>query len=97
MAQVEQLGKGHYRLIGQLDFSTVTALLNQFHAFSLEENISLDLSGLERTNSAGLALMMELLSDAKKQGRKIAFTGLPETMLDLAEMSNVKHLLVPDS
>ena len=94
MGHVEQLDKGYYRLTGQLNFSTVTAVLTQFHALALENEVSVDLSKLERSNSAGLALLMELVADARRQNRKITFTGLPDTLLDLAEMSNVKHLLV---
>ena len=43
---------------------------------------------------AGLALLVELVSVAHKHNHKINFSGLPDTLLDLAEMSNVKHLLV---
>jgi len=94
MAQIEQLEPNLYRLTGQLNFSTVTAVLTQFHALTIEDEITIDFSMLERSNSAGLALWMELVSDARRQNRKIFFTGLPDTLLDLAAMSNVKHLLV---
>ncbi|NNJ92463.1 MAG: STAS domain-containing protein [Gammaproteobacteria bacterium] len=94
MAQIEQLDKNRYRLTGQLNFSTVTAVLTQVHALTLENEVSFDLSMLENSNSAGLALLIELITDARRQNRKITFTGLPDTLLDLAEMSNVKHLLV---
>ncbi len=93
MAQLEQLDKAHYRLTGQLDFFTVTSVLTQFHSLALQNDVSIDLSGLERSNSAGLALLMELISEARRQNRKITFTGLPGTLLDLARMSNVNHLL----
>ena len=94
MAQIEQLGGDRYRLTGELDFSTVTAVLTQYHALTLGKSVSVDLSALERSNSAGLALLMEMVSEAHRKNRKITFTGLPDTLLDLAEMSNVKHLLV---
>jgi len=94
MAQIEKLDTNRYRLTGQLNFSTVSAVLTQFHALTPEDKISIDLSLLEKSNSAGLALLVELVSVAHKQNRKITFTGLPDSLLDLAEMSNVKHLLV---
>ena len=94
MASLEQRDKHSYQITGNLDFSTVTDVLTRFNALKLDHDVSIDLSGLERTNSAGLALLLELLADARDQNRKIVFTGVPETLLDLAEMSNVKHLLV---
>lgn len=97
MGHLEQLDNRRCRLTGRLDFSTVTAVLTQFHALTFENDVSIDLSMLERSNSAGLALLMEMLSDTRRQNRKITFTGLPDALLDLAEISNVKHLLVPDS
>ncbi len=60
----------------------------------IDNDVTIDLSMLERSNSAGLALLVEMLSDAHRQKQKITFTGLPGTLLDLAEMSNVEHLLV---
>lgn len=95
MAHLEQVDSNHYKLTGRLDFKTVTAALNQFHSLNLAEDVEIDLSGLERSNSAGLTLLLELLADAKKQNRQVRFTGISEAMIDLAEMSNVEHLLNP--
>lgn len=93
MAQVEKLDRDSYRITGALDCQTVTAALTQFHAMDLGPQVTIDLSGLERSNSAGLVLLLELISDAKKQGRKISFTGIPQSLIDLAEMTNVTEFL----
>ena len=95
MAHLEQVDNNHYRLTGKLDFKTVTAVLSQFHSLKLADQVEIDLSGIDRSNSAGLTLLLELLADAKKQNRQVRFTGISEAMIDLAEMSNVKHLLQP--
>ena len=97
MASIEQVKAGQYEISGVLDFSTVSALLTQIHGLQLEPIATLDFSRLENANSAGLALLLELLADARKQNRKLIFSGLPDSLLDLAKMSNVKHLLVSDS
>ena len=95
MAQVEQVEAGVYRITGNLDFSTVTALLTQIRTLSgTGQNVTVDLASLERSNSAGLALLLELLADAKKHGHKVSFSGIPAQLIDLARMSNVDHLLV---
>lgn len=94
MAQVEQIDAGHLRVTGVLDFSTVTAILSQILQLGgNSEDLKLDFSSLERSNSAGLALLLELLAYARKQNRKISFSGIPTQLLDLARMSNVEHLL----
>lgn len=94
MAQVEQLQAGNYYVSGVLDFSTVTALLTQIHTLAgLDSEMTLDFSGLERANSAGLALLMELLADARNRDRVMHFKGIPEKLIDLARMSNIEHLL----
>ena len=94
MAQVEQVSAGQYKITGALDFSNVTALLTQVHTLSgTDVTMTIDLSSLERSNSAGLALLMELKSDAKRQNRQITFVGIPQLLLDLASMSNVAEIL----
>ena len=97
MAQVEKLSQGQYRITGRLDSHTVVAALTQFHSLTLEKNVVVDLSRLEYANSAGLALLLELLSDANKQGRNLSFSGIPSSLMDLAEMSNIETLLMPES
>lgn len=95
MAQVERITAGVYKVTGILDFSTVTPLLTQIHSLSgVNEDMTVDFSALERSNSAGLALLLELLADAKQQKRKISFSGIPDQLLDLARMSNIDHLLL---
>jgi len=94
MAQVEKINAGQYKITGDLDFSTVTALLTQLHTLlGSDLEMTVDLSSLGRSNSAGLALLMELKGDAKRLNRKITFVGIPQLLLDLASMSNVAEIL----
>ncbi|MGD2119319.1 MAG: STAS domain-containing protein [Chromatiales bacterium] len=94
MPQIEQLEKGRYRITGVLDFNTVPALLTQVQNLTRHEpEMSIDFSAMQRSNSAGLALLLELVAEARKKQRKLVFTGLPASLLDLAKMSNVEQLL----
>ena len=92
---MEQLENGILRISGILDFSTVSGLLTQVRSLArgADSDIKVDLSSLERSNSAGLAFLMELVADARKHNRKISFTGIPAQLLDLARMSNVEQIL----
>ena len=96
MTQVEQTESGLYKISGNLDFSTVTALLAQVHSLAGTDNseMKVDLSALDRYNSAGLAFLLELVADARKQHRKISFLSVPEQLMDLARMSNVERFLL---
>lgn len=94
MAQIEKVKEGIYRISGNIDFSTVMTLLTQFRNLSLrEKNIVIDLQAVEKANSAGLGLLVELLGYAQKQGQIIRFSNIPESLMDLAVMSNVDQLL----
>lgn len=94
MAHIDKLQQGVYRLSGVLDFATVTATLAQLRAlFEPGVRLEIDLSGLERTNSAGLALLLELQALAKRHSVKLHFSGMPSQLADLARMSNVDDLL----
>jgi len=94
MAQVEKTRDGFYKISGQVDFSNVMQLLRQLQKLSVQErNLSIDMSGVEKSNSAGLGLLMELLSLAKQTQQVMVFTGIPDTLMDLARMSNIEHLL----
>ncbi len=94
MAQIEKVKEGIYRISGNIDFSTVMTLLTQFRNLSLrEKNIVIDLQAVEKANSAGLGLLVELLGYAQKQGQIIRFSNFPESLMDLAVMSNIDQLL----
>ena len=94
MAQVEKKQEGVYLVSGEIDFSTVMPLLTQFRSLSSRErNIQIDLSGLKKTNSAGLAFLMEILAQAQKNGQILKISNIPASLMDLASMCNVDHLL----
>jgi len=53
----------------------------------------LDCSGLGPTDSAGLAVLLDWLAEARKAARHLRFEGLPEDLLRLARISAVDELL----
>lgn len=86
--------KGCFSLKGDLTFSTVPALhktldktLNGF------ENIEINLSQVGRSDSAGLALLIELASMAKQRNSGIEFLNIPYQMLDIARVSRLDSVL----
>jgi len=80
-----------WRLSGELSFATVGSLLRDFCQRIATQTPPkvLDLSEVSRTDSAGLALLIEWL----KQSATITFRNIPEQMQSLAIVSGVQELL----
>ena len=56
-----------------------------------------DLAGVERANSAALALLVEALACCRKQGINCRFEHLPEAVTRLADVCDAGWLLEPGS
>ena len=91
---LEAAGPGHWSLSGDLDFHTLP------HAWSLlktlldkEKKVVLSLQDVARVNSAGLGFLLEGLEYAQQSGCRLRFTGFPDALQDLAEVSGLTPLL----
>jgi len=80
-----------WRLTGELTFVTVGALLDEFTQRAVPPKV-VDLGNVTRTDSAGLALLIELLKQTKDA--PLTFCNMPAQMLNLATVSGVQDLLV---
>ncbi len=90
------------RITGELTFATVSALLSELTQQLVPKNNTakispkvLDLSDITRTDSAGLALMIELLKLSKDA--PITFRHIPAQMYSLAAVSGVQDMLTFDA
>ncbi len=95
-AILEKKSDGHYLLKGQLNFDSVPLLWSQHHddLFADESQaIEIDFSSLERSDSSGLALLVEWYQSAEQQHKSITFVNLPAQMLDIAKVSGLEELL----
>jgi phospholipid transport system transporter-binding protein len=90
----EDAGKGRFLLRGVLGFGTVTEALDEGLAlFGEHKRIELDLAGVEATDSAGLALLVEWAGWARREKRKLSFKHVPKQALALARISEVDKIL----
>lgn len=96
-------GPGAFSVTGPVTFATAGILLEagraQFHGHPA---ISMNLKEVSRVDSAGLALLLEWLRQARADGRSMTFSALPEKLLAIARLSGVDGLLTagylaPDS
>ena len=92
--QLEIADDGRLLLRGELSMGTVPELLKQAHLQSGgDAPIRVDLQGVERADSAGVALLIEWQRDASRQQRSISFQNIPSQMLAIARLSGVDELL----
>lgn len=90
----EPTGPGRYRVTGPLRFDTVAEALETSRAlFGEHQQIELDLQGVEGTDSAGLALLVEWTGLAHRGQRNIRFHHIPAQAMALARISEVDKLL----
>ena len=79
------------RLDGELVFATATRALGQARQALAAGATRLDLAGVRRSDSAGLACVLALIAGAP---RTVKIENLPEAMRALARASEVERLLV---
>ena len=83
------------RLEGELSFRSATATFAKARA-AIEDGqgpVELDLSGVTRVDSAGLALLLELARLAKARGRELRCARAPEQLRRLADFFGLTPLL----
>ena len=92
---LEDLGEGRFSLGGQVSFQTAETILRESaKLFAAHERIRINLSAVERTDSAGLALLLEWISQAAKSGKQIAFDEIPEKIHAIAVTAEIDELLM---
>lgn len=89
----EQLSDGDLLVRGELTFKTAVCA-PELGMPDGTDRWCLDLAGVTRTDSAGLAVIIEWLKHAKCRGATIRFKNIPEQMMAIAAASRMDHLLV---
>jgi phospholipid transport system transporter-binding protein len=88
------LGGGRFSLSGRMTFDTAGQILRESEApFAEHTRIEVDLAGIDETDSAGLALLLEWITWANHTVREIRFTGMPDKITAIAKTTEVEHLL----
>ncbi len=92
--QLEQRAPDGLVLSGALVFATAANALAQARsALGGVKIATLDLRGVQRADSAGLAVLLALSADARKQSRVLSLQNVPEGLRALAHLSDVESLL----
>ena len=92
--RITEEGEGRWQIEGELGFKSVSGILARAgRLMSSGENIEMDLKGVTRADSAGLALLIEWLREAERAGKSIVFVNVPVQMLSIARISGLDAIL----
>ena len=87
-------GAGSWLLQGELGFQSVSAVLREAGTrMQGEARIEVDLKGVSRADSAGLALLVEWLREAEHAGNEIVFVNVPDQLLSIARVCGLDEIL----
>jgi phospholipid transport system transporter-binding protein len=93
--RIEQAAPGRLRAIGELDFATAAAALEEGDALLARgQRWTVDLSGVTAGDSAGVAVLVEWLSVASARRVALRFESIPEQMQAIARISELQDVLL---
>jgi phospholipid transport system transporter-binding protein len=86
----------HQSIQGALTFDTVPDWFARGSGwFSGDNELIIDLSGVTRADSAGLALLIEWLRLSRSAKRPLRFTNIPDQVLTLTRINGLQDALFP--
>ena len=97
-AYIDKVAGGRWQVCGELSFASVPGLMKRSaevfeSAGKGERLLRVDLAGVPRADSAGLALLICWVRQARKRDIRIEFCNVPEQMLKIADVSGLRSIL----
>ena len=93
-AQLVENGDGSWLLQGELGYMSVPSVLQHAGVNMLgKERLTVDLKGVTRADSAGLALLVEWLRESELDGNSIKFVNVPAQLLSIARVCGLEEIL----
>lgn len=92
--ELQDQGEGRFVLTGEMSFGTANDILRYSElAFGQHASLQIDMSGVGKADSAGLALLLEWKAQAAQRRCKLRFVAIPDSLLAIAKTSEVSDLL----
>lgn len=92
--RIDESTPGSVRVSGELTFGNAAAALQAMGAAVARDGRSvLDLAGVTRSDSAGLACVLAVLAQSAERGRHLRVQNMPEGMHLLASVCEVEGLM----
>jgi phospholipid transport system transporter-binding protein len=96
-AELEQIGEGLLAIRGDLDFHSVTIIWDAILKLSpAPVPLDVDLANVHRSDSSGVALLVEWLRLARNRQQRIRFVNTPEQMRAIISVAELDNLLPLD-
>lgn len=94
--QVEKKQTGLYGVVGELSFESVLLVEKEgWQAIDdVEDQLTMDLSGVTLCSSAALALLLSWVRYAQHRHKTLIFSRIPHHLSTLIEGANIQSLLV---
>jgi phospholipid transport system transporter-binding protein len=99
-ADIRLEADGELRLSGVLDYRSGPALRLSGQALirkSPQAALVVDCSGVQKSSSVGLSLLLAFLRDAVEAGKTMSFRGLPSDMSEIARVSGLTEIFTPQA
>jgi phospholipid transport system transporter-binding protein len=91
---LEPRGEGRFFVGGVMAFETVAAWLDRSaELFEQAKELRLDLSGITRADSAGLALLVEWVRRARQAGTSLSLQNVSPQLQSLIEVTDLDQVL----
>ncbi|WP_039056796.1 lipid asymmetry maintenance protein MlaB [Enterobacter sp. Bisph1] len=84
----------HLKLLGELDQDIINPLWNA-RVEAMSGVSCIDLHDVTRVDTAGIALLIHLIAQGKKQGNQVVLTGVSDNVSTLAALYNLPQDLLP--
>jgi phospholipid transport system transporter-binding protein len=93
-AELREAGAGRLTLRGSLDFASVVQLHPQLRSYLQPgASIIISLKRVGHCNSAGLALLLQWVEDARRQDSSIGFRQIPASLREITDLYHLTTLL----
>jgi phospholipid transport system transporter-binding protein len=93
-SQWRTLSSREYQLHGDLDRGTVPEIWRILKKWqTTESDVEIDLSHINRVDSAGMVMLIHLLEHAKNKNCHIMFSFVPEQLRTLFQLSNIQPMM----
>lgn len=95
-ASIRQGSAGELLLAGVIDYRSGPALREaggKLIGASTESVLSINCTGVEKSSSVGLSLLLAFMRDANAASKSLEIRDLPADMRDIAEVSGLLELL----
>lgn len=97
VARIVSLAADSFALKGVLDFDTVPPLMKQAESMlANNRQVSVDCAEVEKTNSAGLALLLEIVRFMRLRNARVQFKNVPEQIAIVARAYGIDAALDSD-